>query len=196
MADDVLELQKAETALRDAENSPNANALVVAERLEELASILRKQKIKLLDAANLEAKAKVMRSKLSPEQLLHCKFMKIKDMIAKRLELGQLVSVYRSIELSVDSVLMDRHVCQDFSIEPLFSLGLRGWEVVATVPKTVGIGLTNNSYGNNMGTTWGGGVGGNVVGVHVLLKKSLGLRELDDDDVIEAILEQVEIESG
>ena len=36
--------------------------------------------------------------------------------------------------------------------------------MVAAIPKTLGLGLSNSSFGSTFGTTWGGGMGGNVLG--------------------------------
>jgi hypothetical protein len=91
----------------------------------------------------------------------------------------------------VDSVLLDLPLSHQFTIEPLFSLGLRGWELVAVVPKTIGIVLKNTSYGASAGTTWGAGVGGNVTGAHFILRKSLSASDIQEDDVKHAIAEQV-----
>jgi hypothetical protein len=42
------------------------------------------------------------------------------------------------------------------------------------IPRTIGIGLTNVSYGTSGGgETWGAGIGGNVAGAYVLLAKEV-----------------------
>jgi hypothetical protein len=56
----------------------------------------------------------------------------------------------------------------------LQSAGLAGWQVLSVIPRTIGIGLTNVSYGSGGGgETWGAGMGGNVAGVYVLLGKEI-----------------------
>ena len=88
-------------------------------------------------------------------------------------KLGQRVFIYHSEYLSVDSVLMDGSAGDPPDLTVIRHMGLTGWEVVQAVPRTMGIGLTNASIGSTMGETWGGGVGGNVIGVYLLLKKEL-----------------------
>jgi hypothetical protein len=90
--------------------------------------------------------------------------------LKRRIAAGDAVYLHESIYLPVDSRVVDEEVCRRFSIEPLSRLGIEGWEVVGIVPRTVGVGLTNRSVGSTMGESWGAGVGGNVVGVHVLLR--------------------------
>ena len=86
---------------------------------------------------------------------------------------GRRLLIYHSEYLPVDSVLNDETIGDEFDITVIRALGLDGWEVVQVVPRTLGVGLTNASLGSTMGETWGAGVGGNVLGVHVLLKKEL-----------------------
>jgi len=54
-------------------------------------------------------------------------------------------------------------------------LGCDGWDVVTAVPRTLGLGLTNMSLGSAVGSTWGGGIGGNVVGVHLVLRRPFSI---------------------
>src|SRR3990167_480710 len=63
---DTLEnaMAEAERALQVAIDSHGAEHPVVAECLEDLARLLRVSKTRLLDAANLEARAKVIKAKL------------------------------------------------------------------------------------------------------------------------------------
>ena len=57
-----------------------------------------------------------------------------------------------------------------------------GWEIVQAVPKTKGIGLENvGTQTTIFGSMWAGGVGGNVMGVHVIIKKSLSVSDITDD---------------
>jgi hypothetical protein len=120
-------------------------------------------------------------------------FNKYKASIAKdkvqvlrsRIDNGEVFFLYGSIYLPVDSVVVEEKVTSEFSVETLQILGLSGWEVTGVVPRTIGLGLQNDSYGSSMGTTWGAGVGGNVVGVHVLLKKEVSSARMVSDDFLE-----------
>jgi hypothetical protein len=64
--------------------------------------------------------------------------------------------------------------------------GMDGWNVIGVVPRTTGIGLSNSSIGSTMGTSWGAGLGGNVIGVYLLLN-----REVTDNDDISALALEV-----
>ena len=52
--------------------------------------------------------------------------------------------------------------------------------MVAAIPKTLGLGLSNSSFGSTFGTTWGGGMGGNVLGVYLLLSLTVTSATLED----------------
>lgn len=86
---------------------------------------------------------------------------------------GSELKMYNSIYLEVDS-LSDGQQLGIFSIASLQAAGLQGWKVIAVVPRTAGIGLANTqTQGFNTSTVWGGGMGGNVIGVYLLLEKPI-----------------------
>jgi hypothetical protein len=72
--------------------------------------------------------------------------------------------------LPVDAQIETLTSSDTFDVEPLNVYGAAGWRLVSFVPKTVGIGLTNTA--NNLTSTksWGGGIGGNVIGVYAVLE--------------------------
>ena len=67
-----------------------------------------------------------------------------------------------------------------FDIGFLRHMGMNGWEIVGVIPRTIGVVTENSSFGSTIGTTWGGGSGGNVAGVHILLRKEVKLNQMDD----------------
>jgi hypothetical protein len=85
---------------------------------------------------------------------------------------------------------MERPINERFDIDQLQELGVRGWEIVAVVPRTVGIGLRNVLLGSADGENWGGGIGGNVMGVYVLLKLEITANDnrLSDDEMARLIV--------
>jgi hypothetical protein len=86
---------------------------------------------------------------------------------------GQGLQMYSSIYVEVDS-LSDGNQLGIFSLAPLQAAGLQGWKVIAVVPRTAGIGLVNKeTQGFNTSTVWGGGMGGNVLGVYLILEKPI-----------------------
>lgn len=91
--------------------------------------------------------------------------------LSQRLQAGAKVILYDSIYLPVDSEVNETRAAESFDIAPLTLAGSLGWDVVSVVPKTVGVGLTNVSADTLR--SWGGGIGGNVIGVYVLLKKEI-----------------------
>ena len=85
---------------------------------------------------------------------------------------GRTAYLYRSTYVPVDSVV-ENEVTGIFDMTELRVLGMSGWEIVAVIPKTIGVGLTNKSYGTTAGETWGAGLGGNVLGGYVLLRYAI-----------------------
>lgn len=116
--------------------------------------------------------------KLSRQKLLRSKA----DDIWRRVESGQKAYLYEDVYLPVDSIINENPVCSFFDISILRTFGLDGWDVVAVIPRTIGVGLTNVSVGSATGHTWGGGIGGNVVGVHIVLRKEIFFGEKTDLD--------------
>jgi hypothetical protein len=106
---------------------------------------------------------------------------KQKTMIRKQLESGQKVFLYHSLYVPVDSVLLENNLADYFDISVVRNLGLSGWEVIQAVPRTVGVGLENYSAGGITSKSWGGGVGGNILGTHLILKKELNLTGIEND---------------
>jgi hypothetical protein len=102
--------------------------------------------------------------------------------IKQKLGQGEKVLFYNKVYLPVDSKVVDEIVAKDFDIGILRRLGLSGWDVVAVVPGTLGIALTNVSFGSSSGQTWGAGVGGNVVGVHIVLRKEISTETTPKSD--------------
>jgi hypothetical protein len=87
----------------------------------------------------------------------------------KQIASGNNPNLFRWIYIQVDSVV-EGDTVGEFDITELQAAGLEGWDVVAVIPKTVGVGLTNISTSGN---SWGAGMGGNVMGVYLVLSKEL-----------------------
>jgi len=83
------------------------------------------------------------------------------------------VFLYSSVYIPVDSTIDGKVVTGKFDIKPLQELGLAGWEIMQVVPKTLGVALLNATVPVPAFKTYGAGIGGNIVGVHVLLRKQL-----------------------
>ena len=98
---------------------------------------------------------------------------------------GTAAFAYKAVYIPIDSVVNNETI-GDFNIAALQQLGLWGWNVVGVMPRTIGIALTNLSYGSSGGETWGAGIGGNVAGVYVLLSKAV---VAEDEDSIEDAVE-------
>ena len=85
---------------------------------------------------------------------------------------GQTIYLTRTLYIQVDSIVTGDEI-GSWEPEVLTDLGLEGWAVVGIIPRTFGSGLTNKSYGSTMGETWGGGMGGNVMGVYVVMQMAV-----------------------
>jgi hypothetical protein len=110
--------------------------------------------------------------------------VKVQDM-RLRIDNGERVILYETIYLPVDSQIVDEIPNKNFSIAALRRNGFYGWDIVAIIPRTFGIALTNTSFGSSSGETWGAGVGGNVVGVHVVIKKEVSAQSNVSDDFLQ-----------
>ena len=110
---------------------------------------------------------------------------RVKQELAGRLENCLPVFLYETVYLPVNSELLGKKLNNGFNIPLLRQYGMRGWEVMQVVPKTVGVELENISLGSTTGHTYGGGSGGNIVGVHVILKKNLSIEDLKPDRISE-----------
>jgi hypothetical protein len=115
------------------------------------------------------------------EQFKTQKIIQIKTLMRARLESGKPAFLYDSIYVPVDSQLLDDEFASEFDVSILRKLGVLGWDIVQAVPKTKGIGLENIGTDTMFGSKWAGGIGGNVMGVHIIIKKSISLGDLTDD---------------
>lgn len=114
--------------------------------------------------------------------------MGIAKALKRRIVAGERVFLYESVYLDVDSRVVDEVVCQGFSLGLLHKLGIEGWEVVSAIPRTVGIALTNRSYGSTAGESWGAGVGGNVVGVYAVVRLAATTANCSDRMLFDYVL--------
>jgi hypothetical protein len=96
--------------------------------------------------------------------------------IWSKAEMGQNVFLYDFVYRPVDSIIVNEPLNSEFFLGNVRSLGIDGWDVVAVIPKTTGVALTNRSAGSSIGESWGAGLGGNVAGVYLVLKKEVGIQ--------------------
>jgi lipase chaperone LimK len=148
----------------------------------------RKQQLAIEREAELERlnHEKAKRSYIS----YRCQLVEMKaDELQEKLSLSEKIVLYKKVYLPVDSRIVKDDVVNSFDIDILKRLGLDGWDIVAVVPRTFGIALTNVSFGSSAGETWGAGVGGNVVGVHIIVQKEIStqIRSLSKDLLIQYI---------
>jgi len=95
------------------------------------------------------------------------------DALCIQVAAGQRLFIYETLYLPVDSVVLEENVAQGFDLGTLRELGLVGWEVIGVVPRTIGIALENKTTDLLGPISYGGGVGGNVLGVYLLLRKEM-----------------------
>jgi thiol-disulfide isomerase/thioredoxin len=123
------------------------------------------------DAEIKQAEAEL--EKANAQKLINEKVAQVKDLLRKRLHANKSVFLYDSVFVPVDSVLDEKDLADDFDLTLIRKLGLLGWDIVQAVPKTIGIGLKNMNNTGLFGEEWGGGIGGNVVGVYIIIRKSI-----------------------
>ncbi len=92
------------------------------------------------------------------------------EIIESTVALGRAAYLLESLYLPVDSVVNDLVYSHSFEVDPVRAYLMRGWEPCGVVPRTKGEGLRNVTKALLSDTTWGGGMGGNVTGVHLLLR--------------------------
>jgi len=115
------------------------------------------------------------------EQITVEKIIQVKAMLRTRLESWKSAFLYDSVFVPVDSQILDEEFASEFDVSILRKLGLLGWEIIQAVPRTKGIGLENIGTDTLFGSKWAGGIGGNVMGVHIILKKALSASDITDD---------------
>lgn len=103
------------------------------------------------------------------------------NVVWQRVESGQEAYIYECIYIPVDSIIGEEQPAPLFNITILKHMGLMGWDIVSVVPRTIGIAYTNQTvaFANTGFKSWAGGMGGNVIGVHVILKKFLNSNNKD-----------------
>lgn len=105
----------------------------------------------------------------------------LRDAAIAKLSKGHRCFLYDSLHIPVDSLIHGKKVAPVFDLNAVRAAGMDGWEVIGVVPQTSGEVLQNISIGATMGNTWGAAMGGNVIGVHILLRKEVFLSDLDAD---------------
>lgn len=110
--------------------------------------------------------------------------------IKKQIDDGNSIILFNEVYLPVDSKVVKENVVDQFSLGTLRRYGINGWDVVAVIPRTSGVALTNVSLGASSGQTWGAGVGGNIIGVYLVLKKELTHKNCPSDEVLQHYIKQ------
>jgi hypothetical protein len=93
------------------------------------------------------------------------------ESIHRAIEGGRSPQLYREVEVSVKSLVDDEWLgSTDFLTYQ--KLGHDGWETVGSVPRTMGVSLTNKQTGGygHGNHTYGGGIGGNVIGATMIVR--------------------------
>jgi len=81
---------------------------------------------------------------------------------------------FEAIYIPVPSVVDGENVTGLFDITELQKWGSEGWDIAGIVPRTIGVSLKNEDISSPWGpTSYGGGMGGNVVGVYLILRRPL-----------------------
>jgi hypothetical protein len=95
---------------------------------------------------------------------------------------GRTPYLHTTIYLSTDFVLNKAPGGAPPDLHDLDTLGRDGWEVVATVPQTMGVGLANLYKGG--GQNWGGGIGGIVTGMYAIARLAVTEGTLSSREVM------------
>lgn len=119
---------------------------------------------------------------MSAEEASHGARKRYADLRMARIEatvsLGRTAYLYRSVYVPVDSTVNDESLGV-FDFTKLQERGFEGWEIVTTITRTVGLGLTSKSLRKQHGNDVGRRHGGNVLGAYVLLRYSITAANLE-----------------
>ena len=89
------------------------------------------------------------------------------EAIIQRANQSPPIFLYKTIQVGVDSIFAGvKNTITDFTIGPVQSAGLNGWQVVGVVPQTVAV--TSNQGFNSFVSN-----GGNVLAVYLLMQLTL-----------------------
>lgn len=109
--------------------------------------------------------------------------------IKSRLKQGNPVYLHNSFYVTIDSeVEAGGGVTQfnPFDDSRVIQAGLDGWRIVGVAPRTKGSALQNYE---GFAKAWAGGIGGNVVGVYVMMEYELTEANLQDSmSIVEHVL--------
>lgn len=123
-----------------------------------------------LEKTEDERKAEDLKSAQEREAKRNRSIDEARARILERLNNGEAVYLHDTVHMEVDSYISDRQLGQ-FSFNVVREMGFAGWDVVGIVPRTLGYELFNQY--DNGGTVYAGGLGGNILGVYILLRKEL-----------------------
>lgn len=103
------------------------------------------------------------------------------DSFRRSLAQGRTPYLYSMVSVSVPYSLLEQEGGSIPDLHDISALGRDGWEIVATLPQTAGIGLTN-VYQRGGGKTWAGGIGGIVTGVFLIVRLPVTAATLNDEE--------------
>lgn len=102
------------------------------------------------------------------------------DSYRKTIQQGRTPYLYSMVSVSVPYSLLERNAGEVPDLHDIIALGRAGWEIVAVLPQTAGVGLSN-VYQKGGGTTWAGGIGGIVTGAILLIRLPITSSTLDEE---------------
>jgi len=168
-------------------DSSQAGEVVVCQHCDLETTLLvppiseQKENLPAVPPAGEEVKRNIEEVERELEQFKIQKIIKIKTLMRTRLKSGKPTFLCDSIFVPMNPIPDENNLADEFNLSILRRLGLIGWDIVQAIPRTTGIGLKNVGTDALFGEKGGRGIGGNVMGVHIIIKKSLSARDLTDD---------------
>ncbi len=168
-------------------DSSQAGEVVVCQHCDLETTLLvppiseQKENLPAVPPAGEEVKRNIEEVERELEQFKIQKIIKIKTLMRTRLKSGKPTFLCDSIFVPMNPIPDENNLADEFNLSILRRLGLIGWDIVQAIPRTTGIGLKNVGTDALFGEKGGRGIGGNVMGVHIIIKKSLLARDLTDD---------------
>ena len=168
-------------------DSSQAGEVVVCQHCDLETTLLvppiseQKENLPAVPPAGEEVKRNIEEVERELEQFKIQKIIKIKTLMRTRLKSGKPTFLCDSIFVPMNPIPDENNLADEFNLSILRRLGLIGWDIVQAIPGTTGIGLKNVGTDALFGEKGGRGIGGNVMGVHIIIKKSLSAKDLTDD---------------
>ena len=144
--------------------SEEAAKLARQQEREREARVAEQQRLKREAAEESKRQAEIARQQRL-DAYIAGRMQELHDLVDQGVE----PCLYDVIVISTQSTRNRQKIGNPPDLDEIRRYGYAGWEAVGIIPSTYGEGLLNESF-NGVAESWGGGIGGLVVGAYILLR--------------------------